>query len=93
MRLTYAQRKSEAQALVRKAMFESGKNIKVLIFKDSGGDYDVRELRNGETICYTSLKAIVYINHKGDIVTEVSRETLSSILEEYNINFIYFKFD
>ena len=93
MRLTYAQRKSEAQVLVRKAMFENGKNIKVLIFKDSGGDYSVRELRNGETICYTSLKAIVYINHKGDIVTEVSRETLSSILEEYNINFIYFKLD
>ena len=93
MRLTYAQRKSEAQALVRKAMFENGKNIKVLIFKDSGGDYDVRELRNGETICYTSLKAIVYINHKGDIVTEVSRETISKLLEEYNINFIYFKLD
>ena len=93
MRLTYAQRKSEAQVLVRKAMFENGKNIKVLIFKDSGGDYDVRELRNGETICYTGLKAIVYINHKGDIVTEVSRETISKFLEEYNINFIYFKLD
>ena len=93
MRLTYAQRKSEAQVLVRKAMFENGKNIKALIFKDSGGDYDVRELRNGETICYTSLKAIVYINHKGDIVTEVSRETISKFLEEYNINFIYFKLD
>lgn len=93
MRLTYAQRKSEAQVLVRKAMFENGKNIKVLIFKDSGGDYNVRELRNGETICYTSLKAIVFIDYKGNIVTEVSRETLSAILEEYNINFIYFKLD
>ncbi len=93
MRLTYAQRKSEAQVLVRKAMFENGKNIKVLIFKDSGGDYNIRELRNGETICFTILKAIVYINHKGNIITEVSRETLSAILEKYNINFIYFKLD
>ena len=93
MRLTYAQRKSEAQVLVRKAMFENGKNIKVLIFKDSGGDYDVRELRNGETICYTSLKAIVWIDRQGNIIIDVSRKTISKFLEDYNINFIYFKLD
>ena len=92
-RLTYAQVRSAASALIREKYAENKNNkLKLLVYKDAGGNFNKRILRDGITICYIELKAIVWITDNGEIVTDVSRETISSILEEYHINFVYAKF-
>lgn len=93
MRLTYAQVRSTATSLVKKFYQAHHQRISVLIYKDYGGCYQHKILENGCNICYTSLKAIVSPDAQGNIVTNVSRETIASTLELYNINFIYFKME
>lgn len=93
-RLTYAQVRSTAISLVKEFYKQNvSQRINVLIYKDYGGCYQYKILKDGCNICYTSFKAIVHVDDTGNIVTEVSRETISKFLEEYNINFIYFQLD
>ena len=91
-KLTYAQVRSTASALVRKHHFETGGRVEVLIYKDAGGDFKHVALQNGLTIVYTSIKGIVYLDTMGNIRTDVSRETISNRLQDYSISFIYAKF-
>lgn len=90
-KLTYAQVRSAASALIKERHQEDGSKIKVLIYKDAGGDFNMKVLRDGCTVCYTGIKAVVLFDTKGNVVTEVSRETISAILEEYKINMVYYK--
>lgn len=93
-RLTYSQVKSTASAYIKDKYAEDGSKVDVLIYKDSGGNYNMKPLHNGQRVCYIELKAIVSMNSKGDIETNVSRETIGRIIEEYStmVQFIYAKF-
>lgn len=81
-RLTYAQAKSLAMASAKK----SPKSY-WLVYKDAGGDYCVREINGGESICYTSIGCIVTNNR----IIE-SREEVSRIIESQHVSMIYAKF-
>ena len=92
-RLTYAQVRSQATSYVRERL-EKNRLVYVLIYKDSGGDYRMRELHDGAVICYTSFKSIVFadgVSH--EIRTLASREDIAAMLEQFkNTKFIYTQF-
>jgi hypothetical protein len=91
-RLTYAQVRSAASALVKEKYAETKSTLDVLIYKDSGGNFNKKILRDGTHVCYIELKAIVRIDSNGKVETIVSRETMANIFETYKMNFIYAKF-
>lgn len=90
---TYAETKSKAYVLLRKLVFSGENNSpKILIYKNAGGCYEYKELKKGESICFSEVKGIVYITSMGDITTTVSRETISKMIEETGVNLIFLKF-
>ena len=64
-RLTYAQVRSAASALVKEKYAETKSTLDVLIYKDSGGNFNKKILRDGTHVCYIELKAIVRIDSDG----------------------------
>ena len=84
-RLTYAMAKSIA--LVSSKNSPKGSKGVWLVYKDAGGDYCVREINGGESICYTSIGCIVTNNR----IIE-SREEVSRIIEGQHVSMIYAKF-
>ena len=81
-RTTYAMARSMALASAKK-------NPKGywLVYKDAGGDYCVREIKCGESVCYVSIGCIVTNNR----VIE-TREEISRIIESQHVGMIYAKF-
>lgn len=92
-RITYAQVRSQASAYVKERL-EKNRTVYVLIYKDSGGDFQMHEIHDGAVICYTSFKAIVFgdgVTH--EIRTMCSREEIGKTLEQFkNTKFVYAKF-
>lgn len=88
-RLTYSQARSTA---IAKAKENNCGNV-ILIYKDAGGNFRYKLLKEGETVCYTAIKSIVWHDKTTGLVkTEVSRETIANFLEAMNINMVYVKF-
>lgn len=91
--LTYAQARSLAAARVKEDLAVSHCRTRVLIYKDAGGNYAIKPIISPYTsVAYTSLKAIVYINLKGELTTETSRDWIGKFLEDMNVSAIYCKF-
>ena len=88
-RLTYSQARSTAISIAK----ENNCGNVILIYKDAGGNFKDKLLKDGDTICYTGIKAIVWHDMTTGLVkTEVSRETIANFLESMNINMVYAKF-
>lgn len=90
-KMTYSQVLSAASAELKKYRNECNKPAYALVYKDAGGDFQYKLLNNPCTVVYTSIKALLYIDGRGAVYMDKTREGISRSFETMipNINLVY----